>query len=60
MDFINNLPEIVAYIGTYDVIFVVIDKFIKSCHFINCYLGITARKLPEMIISKIVLLHKIV
>ena len=54
MDFVVGLPTTV---GSYDSIWVVVDRLTKSAHFISVRVKYTAEKLAELYISQIVRLH---
>ena len=54
MDFVLSLPTTV---GSYDSIWVVVDRLTKSSHFILVRVKYTVEKLPELYISQIVRLH---
>ncbi len=57
MDFITRLSESFAYGGTYNAIFVLIDKLSKMCHYIRCRSDMTAGELAEVITQEVIRLH---
>ncbi len=57
MDFITWLPESVAYGGTYDAIFVVVDKLSKMYHYIPSRSVMTAEECTEVITQEVIRLH---
>ena len=59
MDFIIGLPESVAYWGTYDAIFMAVNKLSKMCHYIPCCSVMTAVELAEVITREVIRLHGI-
>ena len=54
MDFIVGLPKTMS---KYDSIWVIVDRLIKSAHFIPVKVTYNAEKLAKIYISKIVRLH---
>ena len=54
MDFVLSLPTTA---GSYDSIWVVVDRLTKSSHFILVRVKYTVEKLAELYISQIVRLH---
>lgn len=54
MDFVVGLPTTV---GSYDPIWVYVDRLTKSSHFIPVWVKYTTEKLAELYISQIVRLH---
>ncbi len=57
MDFITGLPESVAHRGTYNAIFVVVNKLSKICQYIPCRSDMTEGELAEVITREVIQLH---
>lgn len=54
MDFIVGLPKTT---NGYDAIWVIIDQFTKSAHFLPIRLAFSMDKLAELFVKEIVFLH---
>ncbi len=57
MEFITGLPEINAYGGTYNSIFLFVYKLSKMCHYILCRSDMTAGELAEVITREVIRLN---
>ena len=57
MNFITGLSDSQAYEGTFDSIFVVVDRFIKIAYYIFCRKIITAENLAKIFMREMVRLH---
>ena len=53
MDFITNLP----FVGGYDPVFVMVNRFIKMAHFVPCAKTITEEETTDLFFKNVVRLH---
>ena len=53
MDFITDLP----FVGGYDSVFVMVDRFTKMAHFAPCAKTITGEETVDLFFKNVVRLH---
>ena len=56
MDFVSGLPK---SLGGNDAMWVIVDKFIKSAHFLPIRTTFTLDKLASLYVKEIVRLHRV-